>query len=54
MQYWKKLLEIEKRNKKIISLRNKKWTLKKIALKYGISKQRVFAILKENEEFSEK
>ena len=51
MKYWKQLLEIEKRNKKIITYRDKGWTLKKIALKYGISKQRVFAILKEKSDY---
>jgi len=52
MNYLENLIAIKKRNKKIISLREKGWTYKKLAQKYGISKQRIFAIVSQNKELS--
>ena len=52
MTYLEKLIAIEKRNKKIFSLREKGWTYEKIGKKFGIKRQRVFAIIKEKSELS--
>ena len=53
MTYAEKLLELEKRNRRIIKLRKiNKWTYEKIGEKFGVSKQRISAIIKGDNELS--
>jgi Mor family transcriptional regulator len=50
MTYAEKLLKLEKRNRTILKLREKGWTYKKLTEKYGISRQRIFAIISQERE----